>query len=180
MNLVVGAPTWLVVILGIALIAAAVEDALRLRISNLTCAAVLVTALVAMVLHGFPLALWQNAVVCIAILAIGMPVFSAGWLGGGDVKLLAAIGLWLDLRAATGLIVAVFMLGGLIALAFIIGRRVVRRENRARKHDAKLPYGLAIVAGAFFILGTQATHKASNPFIEKLRAAELARQNQGS
>ena len=72
------------------------------------------------------------------------------------------------------------MLGGLIALAFIIGRRVVRRENRARKHDAKLPYGLAIVAGAFFILGTQATHKASNPFIEKLRAAELARQNQGS
>ena len=177
MNLIVGAPSWLVAILALTLVAAAVEDALRLRISNVTCAAVLVTALVAMGLHGFSSSLWQNAVVCIGILVIGMPIFAAGWLGGGDVKLLAAIGLWLDFRAATGLVVAVLMLGGLLALAFIVGRRIVRRENRARQHDAKMPYGLAIVAGAFFILGTQVMHKASNPFIEKLRAAELARQN---
>ena len=38
MNLIVGAPWWLIIILMLALGAAAIEDAVRLRISNLICA----------------------------------------------------------------------------------------------------------------------------------------------
>lgn len=52
MNLIVDAPLWLSVILVLALVAAAIEDALRLRISNLTCAVVFVSAVVAAALHG--------------------------------------------------------------------------------------------------------------------------------
>jgi prepilin peptidase CpaA len=174
MNLVVGAPWWLIAILILALLAAAIEDALRLRISNVTCAIVLFAALMAMGVHGFSLALWQNALVCIAILAIGTPAFSFGWLGGGDIKLLAAIGLWLNLSAAAGLIAAVFLAGGLVAIAYIAARRLSRRGQQSRARDRRVPYGVAIVIGALFIFGTQLSEPAANPLIDHLRATQAA------
>ena len=84
MNLIIGSPWWLVALLMLALGAAAVEDALRFRISNLTCGAVLGAALVAIAVHGFSPGLWQNAAVFAAILALGTLAFAAGWMGGGD------------------------------------------------------------------------------------------------
>jgi len=42
MNLAAEAPTWLLLVLALLLAAAAVEDAVRLRISNLTCALILI------------------------------------------------------------------------------------------------------------------------------------------
>ena len=48
MNLVPGAPLWLLAILFAAMAAAAIEDFLRLRISNITCAAVFAAAVIAM------------------------------------------------------------------------------------------------------------------------------------
>ena len=50
MNLIVGSPVWLTILLALALAAAAIEDAVRLRISNLTCATVLIGAILAMAL----------------------------------------------------------------------------------------------------------------------------------
>ena len=86
--------TWLLALLAAALAAAAIEDAIRLRISNATCLVVLVAAIVAMALHGFPLALWQNLVVFLVLLVLGTLVFATGKVGGGDVELLACLGLW--------------------------------------------------------------------------------------
>src|SRR5437764_12004603 len=148
MNLIVSSPWWLIALLVLALVAGAVEDGIRLRISNITCAAVFIGALVAAGFHGFSSTLWQNVVVCVVILVVGTAAFAAGWFGGGDVKLLAAIGLWLDLRAATGLVAAVFIAGGLIALLFIAGRLVIFSGQASKKRDRRIPYGLAIVAGA--------------------------------
>ena len=178
MNLIVAAPWWLVAFLMLALGAAAVEDALRLRISNLTCAAVLGGALIAMAIHGFSPDLWQNAVICLGILTVGAGVFSAGWLGGGDVKLLAAIGLWLDLSAGAGLLAAVFVAGGFVGLVYILGRRLLRAAQLTSARQAKVPYGLAIVAGALFIFTVQLSHRHANPFLDRLRAMETA--NRGS
>jgi prepilin peptidase CpaA len=173
MNLIVSAPAWLSTILLVVLAIAALEDAFRLRISNITCAAVFVGALIAMVLHGLSPSLWQNALVCIAILAIGTPAFTAGWLGGGDIKLLAAIGLWLDLQAAAGLIAAVFIAGGVLGLIYIAARRVTRPHARSPKDYARVPYGLAIVFGAIFIFGIQLTERRpTNPFLEHMRALQ--------
>lgn len=151
MNLIPVSPTWLVIVLMLALAAAAIEDAVRLRISNLTCGIVFVTAVLAMAVHGFSPSLWQNALVCIAILVVGTPAFGAGWLGGGDVKLLAALGLWFNLHAALSLIAAVFIAGGVVALLFMM----VRLLRRDRRKDRRIPYGLAIAIGAVAILGMQ-------------------------
>jgi prepilin peptidase CpaA len=172
MNLIVGAPIWLVAILFIALAGAAIEDAVRLRISNLTCGAIFLAAVVAMALQGFSLSLWQNAVICLAILAVGMPAFAAGWFGGGDIKLLAAIGLWLDLNAAVGLVSAVFMAGGIVAIVYITARRVTR-PNAPRSERARIPYGLAIVFGAILIFGIQLSQPPTkNSFIDHMKAVE--------
>lgn len=174
MNLIVGAPWWLVAVLILALAAAAVEDAVRLRISNLACAAVLVAGLVAVAIHGLSPALWQNAVVCMAVLVLGTAVFAAGWLGGGDIKLLAAIGFWLDLRAAAGLIAAVFAAGGVVALIYLLARRIADND-RGSRHTA-VPYGLAIVLGAAFIFATQLRHASSDPFLARFPALQATQR----
>ncbi len=158
MNLVAAAPIWLLGLLAAALAVAALEDAVRLRISNLSCAGVFVGALIAMGVQGFPLALWQNVMVFAAVLIVGTPLFAAGKVGGGDVKLLAAVGLWVDLRTAAWLIAAVFLAGGLLAIAFLSARVLFRsrqREGKEKIGSKGIPYGLAIVAGAAFVFYAQ-------------------------
>jgi len=157
MNLVVDSPMWLVAILLVAVVAAAVEDAARLRISNITCAVVLVTAIVAMGMHGFPLALWQNLVVFVVVLAAGTPLFAAGQMGGGDIKLLACLGLWMNFSAAVWLVATTLIAGGVLALGFIATRpfRAARDEKRGRKASRNIPYGLAIAAGASLVFAGQ-------------------------
>src|SRR3954467_5641710 len=104
LNLVATAPLWLLVLFALALIAAAVEDGLRLRISNVTSLTVLAAAVVAAIIAGPSWALWQHVAVFVGLLMLGTAAFSAGWLGGGDVKLLATIGLWFGLRDALSLV----------------------------------------------------------------------------
>ena len=164
MNLIASAPSWRVVILLAALAAAAIEDAIRLKISNATCLVVLVTALIAMGLRGFPLDLWQNALVFVALLAAGTPLFATGKVGGGDVKLLACLGLWFSIGTALWLIVLVFIAGGILALAFLATRMVRKKSSKSG-----IPYGLAIAAGGLLLISGQlgwlpgTSHKA-NPF----------------
>ncbi len=176
MNLIVGSPWWLIAFVVLALLAAAIEDELRLRISNATCLAVFAAALVAMGMHGFSTSLWQNWAIAIAILVIGTPAFSAGWFGGGDIKLLSAIGLWINLGAVIGLISAVFIIGGVVALVYIFARRFTRSAQGTKSRDRRVPYGLAIVAGAVFVFATQLTERPSNPYIEHLKAIEAAKR----
>lgn len=163
MNLVPTAPTWLLLILGLLLAAAAIEDAVRLRISNITCLGVLVAALIAMAMAGFEVSLWQNAVNFLVLLLVGTMVFAAGKMGGGDVKLLAALGLWFSLAGGVRFLAAVFVAGGVLALLFILAR-VVRggRVGRANR-GASIPYGLAIVAGALFVSSAQLGVGTSKP-----------------
>jgi len=165
MNLFASVPIWLVAWLAAALAVAAIEDAVRLRISNVSCLAVFLGAVVAMGLAGFPLALWQNWLVFAVLLILGTFLFASGKVGGGDVKLLAAVGLWVDLRSAVWLLAAVFLAGGLLAIGFIIARLLFRARGGKKKIGSKgIPYGLAIVTGAAFVFLAQSDlNKPSKP-----------------
>ena len=122
MNLAAEAPQWLALIVAVLLLAAAIEDAVRLRISNLIVLLVIVAAVVAVVIAGPELALWKNLVVFVGLLAIGTPMFAAGKLGGGDVKLLAAAGLWFDFAGALWMILAVALVLVAVVLTVVIMR----------------------------------------------------------
>lgn len=159
MNLFESAPAWLAVVLAALLVAAAVEDAVRLRISNLLCAGVLAAALIAMAMAGLEATLWQNALVFAALLGVGTLFFGRGWMGGGDVKLLAALGLWCNLPTAVFLLTSVFLSGGVLAL-LILGARTFAPAGAAARIDvlkprAGIPYGIAIAAGAVLTLWMQ-------------------------
>lgn len=75
-------------------------------------------------------------------------LFALGWMGGGDVKLLGALALWLPLLGILKLLVAMSLVGGLLTL-------IVIAVHRARKLSAapEVPYGVAIAAAAFWVLG---------------------------
>lgn len=159
MNLAAVAPGWLVWITVALLLIAAIEDAWRLRISNAVSAGVLATAVVAAIGWGLNPPLWQNLVLFGAVLVTGTGLFSAGWFGGGDVKLFAAIALWFSLAGALILVPAILIAGGLVALVAIVGRIIARKVKGATDaHSAKsrkshrIPYGVAIAAGAAFAL----------------------------
>lgn len=159
MNLVQVAPQWLLILLALVLVAAAIQDSVRLKISNYLVLAVLAGAIVAAVMAGPRLDLWENLVVFAGLLTLGTFAFSAGIMGGGDVKLLAASALWYDFSGSLRLIPAVFVAGGLLSFLILIVRRSPLGHRDARwiilRPRGGIPYGIAIAAGMLFTIGTK-------------------------
>lgn len=166
MNLIPTAPLWLIVALCCAMVAAGIEDAARYRISNIITLIVLAGAIAAAVIEGPSLALWQNVTVFVLILILGAAAFSAGWLGGGDVKLFAAAGLWFDFPWSLRFIALVFLAGGVVAIAYLV-TRPLRRRKLGKTGGAQIPYGIAIAVGmiAITLLGraTPTHHESALP-----------------
>ena len=158
MKLAAEAPLWLALILSLLLLAAAVQDAARLRISNITCALILVAGLVAIIVMGPERGVWQNFAVFGGLLAMGMPLFASGTFGGGDVKLLAVTGLWFDLQGGLLMLVAVLLAGGLLALLVLALRMAFDWKESARRRvpmlgpKAGVPYGIAIAVGSLLTM----------------------------
>ena len=153
MNLAATAPGWLNLLLVLLLVMAAAEDAWRLRISNITCLLIAAAAIVAAILAGPSIALWQNIVLFAGLLALGTPLFAAGRVGGGDVKLIAVSGAWFDLRGGLLMLICVLIAGGVLALLILALRTFdwsenVRRRIRLLKAGSGIPYGVAIAAGS--------------------------------
>ena len=157
MNLAAESPLWLALILSALLVAAAVQDAAQLKISNLICGLILIGGIVAAVVAGLELSLWKNLLVFAVLLFGGMPLFAAGKLGGGDVKLLACTGIWFDLMGALQMMIAVFIAGGVLALA-IMGLRAIGWSESARQRvqvlraGSGIPYGVAVAVGALITM----------------------------
>ena len=160
MNLAVEAPQWVALLFTVLLLVAAAEDAVRLRISNITVLLVIAVAVIAAVVVGPALSLWQNLAVFAALLAAGTPMFAAGKLGGGDVKLLAAVGLWFSLKGALWMLLDVVLAGGVLAILIIALRSLgwsekIRRRVVLLRPGGGIPYGVAISAGALIAMGLQ-------------------------
>ena len=160
MNLAWFAPQWLALFFAILLVAAAVEDAVRLRISNITVGLVLLGAIVTAFVLGIEPRMWQNLALLVAALVVGTPLFGRGILGGGDVKLLAATFAWFNLSAAPTVLMAVALSGGVLAL-LVIALRSFNWSDKTRQRAVVLqrrggiPYGVAIAAGALITMALQ-------------------------
>ena len=156
MTLLTSAPGWLAAILFLLLLVAALQDIWRLEISNWICAAVAVCAFLAVAIGGPIIGLWENLLLFAAVLGLGTLLFARGWMGGGDVKLLAAAALWFDLDQGWKMLVAVAILGGLETLIVMLLRLLpwpsgIRHRVAALRRDEGIPYGVAIAAGVILI-----------------------------
>lgn len=148
----------ILIILQLLLIGAALQDVAMLRISNLFPIALILLFGAWLYANGVPPSLWQNGVVFLIAAVAGIGLFAVRALGGGDVKLLAAIALWFSLQGGLYLLFYVTFCGGLLSLAFIFARRMVPVGARDRikwpalKAKGPIPYGIAICGGALFAL----------------------------
>jgi prepilin peptidase CpaA len=85
-----------------------------------------------------------NAAFVFALFAI---VFHFGGMGGGDVKMIGALALWLPLGALVKLLVIMSLAGGALTIAMVIRERVAKRGN-----ELEIPYGVAIAFGGFWLI----------------------------
>ncbi len=93
-------------------------------------------------------------------LAFGFMLFALGYIGGGDAKLFAVIALWLGFHDLPSFALIASLMGGVLTLGLLGLRRVPLPGALARQawllhlHDERtgIPYGVALAAGAFFIL----------------------------
>ena len=92
----------------------------------------------------------------VAVFGAGAVAFALGALGGGDVKLLAAISLFAGPLRLPGLLIITAIAGGVLGLAILagapIGRPAVAGAGTLRTRlRAGLPYGPAIAAGGLWV-----------------------------
>lgn len=100
---------------------------------------------------------------CAAVVVLlGAVLFSRGWIGGGDVKLLAAAALWAGAEALPPLLLLTGLIGGLLALLFLtpLGAWITATRDaeprRVSAHNPRMggtpvPYGVAIAAAGLLV-----------------------------
>ena len=133
------------ILYAILIAAAALEDALRLRISNLTNVAILVLGVLTLALNWNG-EWWQHLLAFAIGLSVGIGFYSVGWLGGGDAKFIAATAFAFDLAGLLAFLVCTTIAGGILAF-FYVGTALYRRRREGVRRR-NLPYGIAIAAGA--------------------------------
>ena len=91
--------------------------------------------------------LWQIGV-ALLVFAFFAGMFALNQMGGGDVKMIGAVALWLPLQPLLGMLIVMALAGGAITLVLAIERRW-RRDSSA---SIEVPYGVAIaIAGLLAI-----------------------------
>lgn len=143
------------------LIIAGTGDVLSRRISNrliFLCAFFFVTAVV---VSGVPtVEIVLNVAIGAAVLLIGTLLFSMRLLGGGDVKLLASVSLWMGLQGLLHFLYFTVLAGGMLALGtllWVLADRLIEWRTshpvpRVRLANPSVPCGYAITLGALLAL----------------------------
>ncbi|WP_082926666.1 prepilin peptidase [Cupriavidus sp. D384] len=160
-----------------ALLWVALSDLLYRRIGNRPVLALLVlwlTQLAWICVPGGQAPAWpeiaRSSAAAAIVLVAGYALFAMRWAGAGDVKLMAVLCLWLGREVAMFLLVT-SLAGGALALCMPVLRRIELTAARCIRrlgawlpvavptpmalqgHSSPgIPYGVAIAAGAVFVL----------------------------
>jgi len=113
-----------------------------------------------------PLQLIESLISAAILFLLLFFIYTRGWMGGGDVKLLVALAVGLPLAGIAELLTVTALVGGALALAHLlmrnlpypklapagssIARRVYVVERWRHLRHAPLPYGVAIAGGGIW------------------------------
>ncbi|MEL7445243.1 MAG: prepilin peptidase [Pseudomonadota bacterium] len=143
----------LLIALAIALVFAAFTDIRRRQIDNWLNLAIVVAAPLFWWSSG--MAFWPDVAIqfgfAVGVCVVLMGLYALGVMGGGDLKLLTALALWLSPMAFLDLLIIMAIVGGGLAMMFLIRKIMMRIKS---KEQVKLPYGVAIATGGLWVLST--------------------------
>ena len=141
----------LLVGLAIALLIAAFTDLRRRQIDNWLNAAIALGAPLYWWASG--LSLWPGVAIQIGVALAAFTVlaalFALRMMGGGDVKLLAALALWIEPDWFLRLLIVMALVGGLLTV--VMGAWHIARRQ---KDKLAIPYGVAIALAGLWVLGS--------------------------
>lgn len=137
--------------LAIALLIAAVTDLRRRQIDNWLNAAIALGAPLFWLAMGLTLGQigWQLAIALGSFL-IFAGFFALGWMGGGDVKLLTALALWIHPFWFAQVVFVMAVAGGVLTVVFGAWHFATRRKEKPA-----IPYGIAISGAGLWALASQ-------------------------
>lgn len=139
----------LAVCLGALLVSAGLEDVRQRTIANWKNVAVALMAPAwwwSIGLSPWPDMAWQLGV-AVAVFALFCGAFAMGMMGGGDVKLIGALALWLPLGPLLSMLMVMAIAGGAVTLLMMIEHRIRRGES-----PLEVPYGVAIALAGLLAL----------------------------
>ncbi len=139
----------LLIALAIALVFAAATDLKRRQIDNWLNGAIALAAPAFWWASG--MSLWPDVAIQFGIAVLAFAFFAALFamklMGGGDVKLLTVLALWIEPTAFLQLLIIMALAGG--ALTIVMGIIHILRRQKDR---LAIPYGVAIAFGALWVL----------------------------
>ena len=142
----------LMVILGLLMIAAAISDVGSRTISNRLNAAMALLAIPFWIASG--LALWPEIPVqfgaALLVFLIFAGLFAVGAMGGGDVKMIGAVMLWIPLPLFLPMLMIMAIGGGILSALMLIHMKL-----RPSDKPVEVPYGVAIAAAGLWALHQQ-------------------------
>ena len=139
----------LLVALALLLVSAGIEDARNREIANWKNAAIALMAPLwwwAAGLSLWPDIAWQIGIAAL-VFAFLVGAFALGQMGGGDVKMIGALALWLPVLPLLSMLVLMSLIGGVLTLVLMVERRL-RRSTKV----LEIPYGIAIAIAALLVL----------------------------
>jgi prepilin peptidase CpaA len=141
----------LLVCLAIALLVAAITDIRSRSISNWLNAGIALAAPLYWWSSG--LDLWPGVAlqlgIALAAFVLLAGLFALKMMGGGDVKLLTVLALWIEPVWFLKLLIVMALVGGVLTVG--MGAWHIMRRQRER---LAIPYGVAIAIGGLWVLGT--------------------------
>ena len=150
-----------IVFAALALAWVALEDVQYLSIPNAAPLAIVAAFAVFAALSLSAADVGLSILVAAGLLAAGIACFAFGWLGGGDGKLIAAVGLWAGPAHLAEFAVVTALAGGVMAFIAISpvatmladgARRLQATEVALTLSGRRLPYGIAIAIGGWVVL----------------------------
>jgi Flp pilus assembly protein protease CpaA len=166
MNWIVPTASFLEILL--LLYVAMIDIATRL-IRNEVCLALALLGIASQFVN--PMHVTESLIAATILFLLLIVIYQRRWIGGGDVKLLAALAIGLPLMGVIQLLTVTALAGGVLALVHLVMgllpypklapagsspvRRVYAVERWRNLRHAPLPYGVAIACGGIWTVFSQ-------------------------
>lgn len=142
----------LMALLGLLMVAAAISDLRSRTISNELNAAMALLAIPFWIAGG--LSPWPDVPIqfgaAFAVFLVFAGLFAIGAMGGGDVKMIGAVMLWIPLPLFMPMLMVMAVGGGILSAVMLIHMKLHPSDK-----PVEVPYGVAIAAAGLWALHQQ-------------------------